>query len=121
MSTASYLMLWTGFSSISIDVNSCLFIPQRWLLYLFTAPAISAIIMQVSAAHICLLPVLCVLCVLCVLSVPWVLSCAGAILVACGSACCVVMLLISTLCMEYYQLSVSNCMPAIIVTTAQVE
>ncbi|KAG2440769.1 hypothetical protein HXX76_003625 [Chlamydomonas incerta] len=48
LAAASYLMLWTGFSPIVPDINSCLYIPQRWLLYFFTAPAIIHILSQIS-------------------------------------------------------------------------
>ncbi|KAG2487120.1 hypothetical protein HYH03_014233 [Edaphochlamys debaryana] len=48
LAATSYCMLWTGFSPIVPDVESCLYIPQRWLLYCFTAPAIIYILCQIS-------------------------------------------------------------------------
>ncbi|GAX78845.1 hypothetical protein CEUSTIGMA_g6283.t1 [Chlamydomonas eustigma] len=48
MAASSYAMLWTGFSPILPDVQSCLYIPQRWVLYVFTAPAIIFILSQIS-------------------------------------------------------------------------
>lgn len=48
LASGSYIMLATGFSPIMVDVNSCLYIPQRWLLYCFTAPAIITILAKIS-------------------------------------------------------------------------
>ncbi|EFJ46446.1 hypothetical protein VOLCADRAFT_93268 [Volvox carteri f. nagariensis] len=48
LAATSYAMLWTGFSPIVPDVQSCLYIPQRWMLYCFTAPAIIYILCQIS-------------------------------------------------------------------------
>eukprot|EP00798_Chlamydomonas_sp_ICE-L_P018023 gene18023-24435_t len=48
LASGSYVMLWTGFSPIQVDVNSCLYIPQRWLLYCYTAPAIITILAKIS-------------------------------------------------------------------------
>ncbi|GAX79210.1 hypothetical protein CEUSTIGMA_g6650.t1 [Chlamydomonas eustigma] len=48
LAASSYAMLWTGYSPILPDVQSCLYIPQRWVLYVFTAPAIIYILCQIS-------------------------------------------------------------------------
>ncbi|KAG1665331.1 hypothetical protein FOA52_011744 [Chlamydomonas sp. UWO 241] len=48
LAALSYLMLWSGFSPIRNDIGSCLYIPQRWLLYVWTAPAIIFILTNIS-------------------------------------------------------------------------
>jgi len=54
LAAASYALLWTGFSPIVPDVESCLYVPQRWLLYCFTAPAIIYILCQISDYSPCM-------------------------------------------------------------------
>ena len=48
VAATSYYWLWTGYSPIRVDTGNCLYIPQRWLLYLFTAPHIIEIQSKMS-------------------------------------------------------------------------
>ena len=48
VASCSYYGLWTGFCPIQLDKGSCLFIPQRWLLYMFTVPRLNYIQMALS-------------------------------------------------------------------------
>ncbi|GAX84124.1 hypothetical protein CEUSTIGMA_g11547.t1 [Chlamydomonas eustigma] len=45
----SYYLIWSGFSPMMMDQGSCLYLPQRWLLYLFTAPHLLYLLSQMSA------------------------------------------------------------------------
>ena len=48
VAATSYYWLWSGFSTVQIDTGHCLYIPQRWLLYCFTAPHIIEIQSKMS-------------------------------------------------------------------------